>query len=192
MRTPFKRSAIVVALAAGALAAGVVTVVREPGLLPDWPRSPPRELHTVEKVVDGDTIDVADENGTVVRVRMLGVDAPDVGHTGERSECGAEEATVFLSEQLPAGTPVYLVSDLEAGTEDRDGRLLRYVEIEDSTDIGRLVLSEGYGTNWNRRYGPSFDRSEDYLQTVVTALDHDEGLWPTCNLNPEDPKAPVV
>lgn len=90
----FTRRDILVALTAGALAAGAVTIARDPNILLgldrprdssillDWVSPPNRELHTVDGVIDGETIDVKDEHGGVSRVRMLGIYTPEVGHGG--------------------------------------------------------------------------------------------------------------
>ena len=71
---------------------------------------------TVERVVDGDTIDIAGG----VRVRLYGIDAPEAG-----DHCGPE-ATAALTAWL-AGGSVYL----EAGPRpiDRFGRALAYAYV---------------------------------------------------------------
>lgn len=167
---------LIVALVVGLFAAGALTAVRDSSLLPGWLPFV-GEPYIVHDVISGDTIEVIDENGVVSQVQMLGIDAPDMGSEGEESECGADEATSFVSEQVSTGMRVYLVRDGEADDKDRDGRLLRYVEIGFGTDIGKKVLSEGYATNWNVRTGPKFERGDDYRETVVIALDHGKGLW---------------
>lgn len=195
----FTRRDIVVALTAGALAAGAVTIARDPSILldlgrggdldrprdfsfiRDWAFPPDRELHTVDGVIDGETIEVSDGRGSVSRVRLIGIYTPLVGRGGEASECGADEVTALVEELLPAGTPVYLVSDRHADDKDQHGRLLRYVETREGTDVGHLVLSEGYGVNWNARTDPEFDRFEDYNHATVIALDHNRGSWASCN-----------
>lgn len=195
----FTRRDIVVALTAGALATGAVTIARDLSILlnlgrsgdldrprdfsflRDWVFPPNRELRTVDGVIDGETIEVKDEHGGVSRVRMLGIYTPEVGRGGEASECGADEVTAFVAELLPAGTLVYLVDDSQAEDKDQHGRVLRYVETVDGTDVGRLVLSEGYGGNWKPRTDPKFDRFEDYNHATVIALDHNRGSWASCN-----------
>ena len=46
---------------------------------------------SVDEVVDGDTIRVTSGRG-VERVRLIGIDAPEVDHDGDWDECWAEEA----------------------------------------------------------------------------------------------------
>lgn len=80
--------------------------------------------YEVVAVISGDTVDVSDGMETV-RVRLLGVDAPEVG------ECGFERASEALLRELSpgAGLPVYLTPNPEDGSarEDEEGSLLRYV-----------------------------------------------------------------
>lgn len=73
----------------------------------------------VTNVVDGDTIDV-DLNGTIQRVRFIGVDTPEVG------DCLADQATARTT-ALTLGKAVTLVKD--TSEVDRFGRLLRYVYV---------------------------------------------------------------
>lgn len=202
----FTRRDVILALTAGAITAGAVTIARDPSILDDWghqarylgrsgdldrPRDfrwlreliipPNRELRTVDDVIDGETIEVSDGRGSVSRVRLIGIYAPLVGQRGEESECGADEVTAFVTELLPVGAPVYLVGDSLAQDEDPHGRLLRYVETVDGTDVGHLILSEGYGVNWNARTDPEFDRFEDYNHATVISLDHNRGSWASCD-----------
>ena len=89
----------------------------------------PVQTFVVTSVVDGDTVDL--DNGE--RVRLVGIDAPEVG------TCGADEATVALS-TLVLGQAV----TLEESDEDRDqyNRLLRYVVVN-GVDAGGQLLSQG-------------------------------------------------
>lgn len=195
----FTRRDIILALTAGAVTAGAVTIARDPSILEglgrrgdlDRPRDfrwlreliipPKRELRTMDGVIDAETIEVSDGRGGVLQVRLISVYAPSVGQQGEDPECGAEEAATLVAELAPVGALVYLVSDSLAQDKDEHGQLLRYVETADGTDIGRRILSEGLGTNWNARADPEFGRSEDYNHTTVIALDHNRGSWASCD-----------
>lgn len=206
----FTRRDVILALTAGAVTAGAVTIARDPSVLYRmdlggddlarprdfrWLREliipPSRELRTVVGVIDAETIEVSDGRGSVSRVRLIGINAPLVGQQGEGSECGADEAAAFVAELLPAGAPVYLVGDSLAQDNDAHGLLLRYVETADGTDVGRQILSEGRATNWNARTDPDFDRSEEYNHTTVIALDHNRGSWGSCDAQGFPPQRTV-
>ncbi len=51
---------------------------------------------TVERVSDGDTITAITSNGTKLRLRLLGVDAPEIPHGKKPGQPYAEEARDYL------------------------------------------------------------------------------------------------
>ena len=96
---------------------------------------------TVEKIVDGDTIDVR-LNGETTRIRFLNVDTPEIGRDGAPSECLAEEARQYLADRLPIGSVVELEFDQER--LDKYGRSLAGVFVDDSL-INAEIAREGLG-----------------------------------------------
>ena len=95
----------------------------------DFRTIPIREMGTVVHVADGDTILFrADGSDEIVRVRLLGINTPEVrgfeGQNFEFDQCGGPQASALLESVLPAGTRVQLRS-LVAEGESR-GRLQRY------------------------------------------------------------------
>lgn len=58
----------------------------------------------VTYVLDGDTVQVTTASGRDVRVRILGISAPEVAHQGEPGECYGRRSTRHLKHLLPAGT----------------------------------------------------------------------------------------
>lgn len=85
----------------------------------------------VERVVDGDTVDVAG----VGRIRLIGIDAP------ERTECGFVEAADHVS-RLTLGQQVLLRRSEGQPDADRYGRALRYVLV-DGVDVGLSMIERG-------------------------------------------------
>jgi len=85
----------------------------------------------VTQVVDGDTVEI--ESGD--RVRLIGIDTPEVG------QCGYETATVALR-SLVEGERVILQNPPGVQDEDVYGRLLRYVD-QGETDAGYQLLKVG-------------------------------------------------
>lgn len=117
----------------------------------------PADGYTVDYVIDGDTIDVAGPDGSTDRVRLLGINTPELAHDGQAAQCGGEEAADRLAELLPEGTPVQLLSDSRTDDEDRYSRLLRYVETDDG-DAGATLISEGYAYAWAPASAPDPER----------------------------------
>jgi micrococcal nuclease len=65
----------------------------------------------VVEVIDGDTIDV-EIDGTVERVRLIGIDTPETKRPNFPVECFGPEATEFTESLLPIGTPVRVERDV--------------------------------------------------------------------------------
>jgi endonuclease YncB( thermonuclease family) len=80
----------------------------------------------VVSIVDGDTLRVETLAGRDLgRVRLLGVDAPDVAHSAEPADCYADAATNQLERLAPIGSTVDLTPDTAQGDRNQYGRLLR-------------------------------------------------------------------
>jgi micrococcal nuclease len=79
-------------------------------------------LATVERVVDGDTV-VVRLDGQSVKVRLIGVDAPESVDPRKPVERFARESATFLS-QLVEGKRVRLAYEPAGARIDRYGRTL--------------------------------------------------------------------
>ncbi|MFC3476496.1 thermonuclease family protein [Halobacterium litoreum] len=141
---------------------------------------------TVVSVVDGDTVDVRFADGTEERVRLLGVDTPEVHadvSPGEfegvpDTEAGraclrdwGERASEFATERL-AGAEVTVATDPEADRRGGYGRLLAYVTV-DGESFNRALLDRGYA----RLYDSEFSRLDGFTAEERDARENDTGLW---------------
>lgn len=128
----------------------------------------------VLRVLDGDTIDlaVADGEQRYSRVRLWGVDAPELGPDGQPSQPWAEEATA-MTDRLVAGQAVVL--DLEPHRlRDRFGRLLAYVKLSDGTVLNEQLLLSGLAEaddRWPHRAMEHYELLQD------AARKRRVGLW---------------
>src|SRR5699024_839563 len=147
---------------------------------PPAPTAPMADAAVVDYVPDGAPLDVACPAGDRPRVRLRVINTPEIPHDGEPGQCGREAATEQLRALLPEGTPVQLISDPEADDEDRYGRLLRYVELEDGTDTGAALITAGYAYAWAPSSEPAPTRTADYEAATATARDAGAGSWSTC------------
>ncbi|MBM9461663.1 thermonuclease family protein [Nocardioides sp. zg-536] len=134
-----------------------------------------RDRVRVTRVVDGDTIEVRLSGGAVRKVRLLGIDTPEVHGT---VECGGRSASSATKRLLPRGTTVTLTSDPTQQLKDRYGRLLRYVQ-KGGTDVGRLLVKRG----WAEVYvygGKPFQRARDYRGVQRWSKVRSKGIWGVC------------
>ncbi|GAA1149845.1 thermonuclease family protein [Nocardioides aquiterrae] len=132
----------------------------------------------VTAVVDGDTIRVETRGGRQLgRVRLLGIDAPEVAHPPEPAECYSDQATDLLEELAPVGSTVELVTDTAQPNRDRYDRLLRYVD-HDGHDVAREFLARGAARRFEA--DQALAREESYSAAADDAQGAERGLWGTC------------
>lgn len=134
-----------------------------------------RQRARVTKVVDGDTIDVRLRSGKVKRVRLIGIDTPEV-YGGV--ECGGKKASASMRRMAPAGTRVVLLSDPTQDRADRYGRLLRYV-VKAGQDLNRAQVARGWATVYVYNNDP-FRRVSPYRRAQRAANNRDRGIWGLC------------
>jgi endonuclease YncB( thermonuclease family) len=134
-----------------------------------------REHGRVLSVVDGDTVDVRLSTGQQVRVRLLGIDTPEV-YGGV--QCGAREASAAMKQLLPRRARVSMVSDRSQDAVDRYGRILRYVAHR-GHDVGRLLVRRGHARVYVYQHR-RFERLGAYDRAERSARGHDRGLWGHC------------
>lgn len=111
----------------------------------EQPGGAPSPLTTrvvVDRVIDGDTIDVM-QDGQVVRVRLLNIDTPETVDPTTPEECGGQAASDWLHTRLPAGTAVQLSYDVER--TDRYGRVLAWVTSTSGQALSTEIAERGLG-----------------------------------------------
>ncbi len=125
----------------------------------------------VSSVVDGDTLVVRLPGGKRERVRVLGIDSPEMR---PRERC-AVQATAS-ARRLAQGKTVALVGDRTQATRDRFKRLLAYVTLPGGSDLGRRMVATGYATVYVFG-GRPFLRVGAYRAAERGARGKRVGLW---------------
>lgn len=137
-------------------------------------RSLPRGSLPVVSVVDGDTIHVL-RRGRDITVRLIGIDAPEVGWYGGKAECYGAQAGRF-ARSLMAEARVTL--ELDEERLDPYERLLAYVYLDDDRMANVVLVRRGFATV--TIYPPN-DRYEERLLAAEDAARADgAGLWSVC------------
>ncbi len=129
---------------------------------------------TVTRVADGDTLRVELDSGREERVRLLGIDAPELNP----AECFGGEARA-RARALADGQRVRLVLDATQGERDRFERVLAYVLLGESDDLGRRLVTEGYASVFV--FDRPFKRVESYRDAQDSARRGSRGLWGNCS-----------
>lgn len=128
----------------------------------------------VVRIVDGDTIRVL-QDGEEQVVRLVNINAPESVDPRRAVECMGVAASQYLTELLADQTVKLLVDDTQA-SQDRYGRLLRFVQLADERDVGELMIAAGfaYSTPYGRGQHVYFER---YQAAQVQAQQDQRGLW---------------
>src|SRR5699024_5368727 len=115
----------------------------------------------VEWVIDGDTFVTTEDE----RIRVLGIDTPEIGRDGAQDEPCAREAKAATSGFLERGEAT-IVTDSAAGDTDQYGRTLAYVGT-DGRDLGRKLLEDGLADVY--RAEPGINRFSKYAMAAAQA-----------------------
>ncbi|MBM3948911.1 MAG: nuclease [SAR202 cluster bacterium] len=136
----------------------------------------------VTRVVDGDTVDIAFSDGTQ-RIRLLGIDTPEISSRNEPNKYGNITDTVCLDDWGAKATEtmataleemnVEVVLDPEAPVFDSFRRVLAYV-YQDGDDASRTLPEAGLARVYTE--GDS-SRIADYLGVQEVAMAERRGLW---------------
>ena len=137
------------------------------------------ENATVDYVVDGDTIAVTRDGHTEPeRVRLIGIDTPELGHSKGPDECWAAEARDELKALVPQGTEVALSADPSQPDVDKYGRLLRHVDA-DGVNVVRYQLQAGAGPEYT--YDAPYTGQAEYRADEQRARAAGLGSWGACH-----------
>lgn len=132
----------------------------------------PADVHEarVETVVDGDTLHLRDGR----KVRLIGLDTPEIGHRGTADGVGAQAARRALLQMIEqSGGRVYLKPGNQS--KDRYGRLLAHVFNAKRENLTWRLLREGKG--YQIAVPPNLGFLDCYLEGEAEARKAGLGLW---------------
>lgn len=144
-----------------------VLIVGRPSLAATLPA-----VQYVQRVVDGDTLVLS--NG--VRVRLIGVDTPEMKRPNTPVERFGLEAAAF-TKRMVEGKRIRLEYDqanAAIGHKDRYGRTLAYVFLENGILLNGEIIRQGYGHALTRY---PFSRLEEFRRLEREAREQRRGLW---------------
>jgi micrococcal nuclease len=129
-----------------------------------------RKTGLVTHVADGDTLEVEfDDPGSPVRVRLLGIDAPELD--SEHGEAAKRYAFARAGNQR-----VTIRLDQLQSTRDKYGRLLAYVYLPNHELLNNSLVRDGHAFAYRPRkcdFSTMFETSENVARSKKT------GLWKT-------------
>ncbi|WP_271401492.1 thermonuclease family protein [Salinicoccus roseus] len=125
------------------------------------------------RVVDGDTVNVIDDSGQELKLRLLLIDTPETVHPNKPVEPYGKEASARLTELLNAADQLYIEYDSGDKTDHYDRHLV-YLYADD-VSVHEVLLKEGLARVGyiyeQQRYLSEFRAAEQY------AKDRGLGIW---------------
>jgi micrococcal nuclease len=122
----------------------------------------------IRYVYDGDTAVLK----TGEEVRYLGIDAPEIGHCGEKSDFMALESRNY-NLHLVRNASVRLEFDEEK--KDRYGRLLAYVFLENGDMVNMRLVRKGFALVLVKK--PNMKHFSQLLECQRQAITEKLGIW---------------
>jgi len=140
------------------------------------------DWQVVTKVYDGDTVKL--ENGN--RVRYIGIDSPEMNT--DPVDPFAIKATQE-NEKLVFNHKVCLIKDALTDNEDKYGRLLRYLYLEDGTLINKTLVEEGLAKAYTVF---PFSKRDEFITAEKEAQDKQLGMWTKENISNQNTNSLVL
>ncbi|ORU91950.1 MAG: hypothetical protein A6F70_01315 [Cycloclasticus sp. symbiont of Bathymodiolus heckerae] len=126
------------------------------------------ETIRVIRVIDGDTVVLQ----TGQRVRLLGINAPEIGYKGKVSEIGAKAAQKYLKSKV-LNKNITLEIDIEY--EDKYTRRLAHIFLENGLHINEDMLRRGLAVL--SLHPPNLKYQTDLMLAQGYAEEEQVGLW---------------
>lgn len=106
-------------------------------------------------VYDGDTIAIYNNTPQQKRVRIIGVDTPELSSKCRSGRILALQAKKFTQRALKNAKSIVLVNPPDVADQDRYRRLLRIVLV-DNKDLAKLLIDAGLGRDYMGGYRASW------------------------------------
>jgi micrococcal nuclease len=140
----------------------------------------------VTKIVDGDTLYCEKPDKNELKIRLIGIDAPESYKTAkayrdaERSDKSIEKikemgdmSKAYISSMIKTGDRVTL--ELDVQTEDKYGRTLAYIYLPDGSMLNELMVKEGYAKVMT--IPPNVKYQERFIEAEKYARENQRGIW---------------
>ncbi len=141
-------------------------------VLPGSPAASAEGMGTVASITDGDTLRL-EVDGVELRVRLVGIDTPEVYPD---VECFGPEAEAALAALAPPGSTIGFAYDRDP--RDRYDRELMYLFTADGAFINYELVAQGYAEAV--LFEPNDQYYDDLVAAERAAQDAGLGRWGQC------------
>lgn len=128
---------------------------------------------TINRVIDGDTVEVKMPDGEKESVRLLLMDTPESVHPNKPKQPYGDKSSEYAEKKLPEGKKVKLEYDgPKRGTYDR---LLAYVWV-DGENFNKKMLEKGYA-RYAYEYDPPYKYQDEFQVAEREAEKENKRIW---------------
>ena len=131
--------------------------------------SPRTLVATVERVSDGDSVTALSDNGTKLRIRLLGIDAPEGAHGEKPGQPYGDESRDYL-DHLIGGKSIRV----EVYGRDQYNRLLA-VLWDEEVNVSLLMVAMGYAEVY--RGAPCVVQCQELAAAEAKARQDRVSMW---------------
>jgi len=151
----------------------IVLIAEQGAFTRQSPKTATGRFYPVARIVDGDTFWI--NNGSVkgLKIRLIGIDAPESRNSGRKTvNRYGKDASRYLT-GLIGGKKVRLEFDVDRF--DRYGRTLAYVYLENGIFVNADLVRNGYATVMT--IPPNVKYSDTFVRLARRARNQHKGLW---------------
>lgn len=127
----------------------------------------------VTRVVDGDTFWADDGSEKGVKIRLIGIDAPETRNSGRKTVGSFGKQSKEYLTKLISDKEVRIEYDIDK--EDQYKRTLAYVFLSDGTFVNAELLRQGYAMVMT--IPPNVRYAERFVKLERKARKNNRGLW---------------
>ncbi len=127
------------------------------------------EWAKIKKIIDGDTVKISDGR----KVRLIGINTPEIGRDGEASEAFAIQAVQALQSLINSGDKIGLTFGQQK--KDKYKRLLAHLSLPDGRNIASVLLDQGLAVSI--AVPPNDGYLSCYREIEQQARSEQRGLW---------------
>ena len=131
-------------------------------------------IFKVDTFVDGDTFWVLDKNNQRVKVRLIGIDAPEAKTVFNKKKHPFGKVSKSYVDSLLTIHP-YVKLTFDVDSLDQYGRTLAYVFFNDGTFLNEHLVRNGYATLMT--ISPNVQYEEFFYEAQSFARENKLGIW---------------
>ena len=139
----------------------------------------------VTTIIDGDTFNAIFPTGEEERIRLLGIDTPELFPNNDTmqkfnnvSDLNCLNSYAFtirsFTESWLKSKSIYIQFDEYTGFYDFHGRWLGYITLQNGTDFNKVLLEKGFARVYEDE---TFEKKGSYLMIQDEAIKYKIGLW---------------